>query len=346
MAMEVDKTATVVAWRDLFERSRAARDPALKWGPTLQCTVRNTARALVTLHTTQQLVALCQARCVPFFVQHQRKLDGRYFTGLVTQAYSRNGQLAFKVLYPYSVDHYYEGTLYDTLSGAACTMYADYNREKMAAERQDTPFVRKANSNGWCHLLVEVNCPSDRCDDHSPYQFLRHMEDVFPRKLRERLAHSLPCEFNLAVLPPAVVVPHDLDLGHLMDERKVARAALSPKDLHRVDSVAGMLRTLVTRYVERVFPDAACRGLVIDALNAARAHPTFCKSHAVFLRELHGMLGEEAVVSTARPRRAELPDPQPVGAAPTRPSRTKRRRGVDQWADECDVMLDGLLDGL
>lgn len=335
MATEVDKTVTLVAWRDLFPRSKG-RGGAPMWGPTLECTARHTPRALVTLQCTQDLVALCQARCVPFFVRHQRKLDGRFFTGLVTEAYSRNGQLAFKVLYPYTLDHYYEGTLYDTLSGAACTMYADYNREKMVAERQDTPFVRKANSNGWCHLMVEVNCPSDRCDDHSPYQFLRHMEDVFPRKLRERLAHGLACQFNAAVLPPAVVVKHDLDLGHLMDERKAARAALSPKDLHRVDAVAGMLRTLVARYAAQLFPDEACRAQVVQALNAERAQPHFCKSHAVFLRELHDMLGAEPLVARAKAK-AERRDKRP---------RATRHRAADEVALERDAVLDGLLEGM
>ena len=174
----MNKAVEIVAWPDLFERSKKARDflRLPKWGRTLNCAVKSTRALTVTLNSTQDLVNLCQNECVPFLVQHKRKLDGRMFTGLVTQAYSNNGKLAFKVLYPYKPGYHYEGVLYETLSGAACRMYADYNECKMSREKQATPFVQKANSNGWCHLLCEVNCNGEECDDHSSFEFVRHME--------------------------------------------------------------------------------------------------------------------------------------------------------------------------
>lgn len=289
----MEKTVTTAAWPDLFERTKRSKDflRTPKWGRTLQCAVRAPPAALVTLRNTQELVELCQARCIPFLVRHQRKLDDRFFTGLVTQAYSVNGRLTFKVLYPYRPGHHYEGTLYETLSGGACRMYADYNTAKMARERQAVPFVRKANSNGWCHLMCEVNCAAAGCDDHTPYEFVRHMEDVFPRALRERLSNNLPCEFHTGFLPASVHVPHDLELDHLIDPARLSRGTLTPKEVHAVDAAVGMLRTAAALYAQEAFTNDVCREQLCHALQGTAARTTVPAHARMMVQLLHDVVG-------------------------------------------------------
>lgn len=303
------KEVSVVAWPDLFERTKRTKDILClpKWGRTLQCAVRATDASTVTLHNTQELVALCQAQCIPFLVRHQRKVDGRFFTGLVTEAYSINGRLAFKVLYPYRPGHHYEGTLYETLSGAACRMYADYNECKMARERQAVPFVRKANSNGWCHLMCEVACGTRGCDDHTPYEFVRHMENVFPRKLRERLSNGEPCHFHTGFLPPAVEVNHDLQLDHLIDPARLSRSTLTGKEIHAVDAAVSVLRTAVRLYAQEAFANEACRDQVCHALQATDAQADVPAHARAIAQRLHRVV---------------------AGMVPPEPQRKRRKKAV------------------
>lgn len=288
----MEKSVEVVAWPDLFERSKKARDflRLPKWGRTLHCAARSTRELTVTLNNTQELVNLCQAQCVPFLVQHQRKLDGRMFTGLVTQAYSSNGRLAFKVLYPYKPGYHYEGVLYETLSGAACRMYADYNEYKMSREKQATPFVQKANSNGWCHLMCEVNCSGDDCNDHSPFEFVRHMENVFPPLLRKRLSNNLPCEFHTGFLPAPVQVNHSLELDHLMDPKRMTRTELTKQELSAVDAAASVLRTISVLYAQETFTNEICRQQLYRSLQTQSTKTEVPKKHRVIVVQLQEII--------------------------------------------------------
>lgn len=194
---------------------QSVSDPKLKRTKQLlfQCQQRP---QLLVVYTTQQLVDYINAHHVPFYVKHQRQTTTDIFFGLVTELYTCNNRVCFKVLYPYDPQHLAIGRLYTQLSAASSAMYADYSLQKTRELCSNKPCVETPNSNGWEHLLAQVPCArSDH--DHAPYAYSIHLNHMLPPKMREALRQGTPCEINLAMLPQPVAVPHSLQLDHLID---------------------------------------------------------------------------------------------------------------------------------
>jgi len=208
-ALFVETPGQVQTW----EQSLA--DPKLKRTKQLlfQCQQRP---LLYVVHTTQQLVDYINAHHVPFYVKHQRQTTMDVFFGLVTELYTCNNRVCFKVLYPYDPQHLAIGRLYTQLSAASSAMYADYSLQKTRELASNKPCVETPNSNGWEHLLAQLPCPHTD-HDHTPYAYSIHLNHMLPPKMREALRQGTPCEINLAMLPQPVTVTHSLQLDHLID---------------------------------------------------------------------------------------------------------------------------------
>jgi hypothetical protein len=102
-------------------------------------------------------------------------------------------------------------------------MYRDYS-QVLSFNKQKQ--VKVPNSNGWEHLMLEIPCADSH--DHTPYEFLIHLHEVFPSRLRSALKNGVHCEINLAILPPRIAVSHTLELDHLR-AKKVERPPPVPK---------------------------------------------------------------------------------------------------------------------
>lgn len=168
------------------------------------------------VYSTQQLVDYINAHHVPFFVKHQRQTTLDMFFGLVTELYTCNNRVCFKVLYPYDPQHLAIGRLYTQLSAASSAMYADYSLHKTREVGSTRPCVETPNSNGWEHLLAQLPCAHTN-HEHQPYAYSLHLNHMLPSKMREALRQGIPCEINLSMLPQPVVVTHGLQLDHLID---------------------------------------------------------------------------------------------------------------------------------
>jgi len=267
----------VTPWPALFYKTKKLSNGTKelqqvpKWGTTLACSVDAFQKERVVVQTAAQLAELCQSRCIPFLVKHQRSLEDklysdkvREFVGLVTEAYTENNKLAFKVLYPYDQRFYSEGKLYKNVSGAACKMYSDYNVCKTAREKKERPCVMTTNSNGWEHLVCQVSCDAQKCNDHSPFEFKRRLHHIFPKRLRDLLQQNVACEFNAAVLPARVVVNHPLQLDHLA--LSDIQSSMSLEESRMVTDAVLMCKSLLYSFAQEIFPTQEAFDLFIKSM--------------------------------------------------------------------------------
>jgi hypothetical protein len=193
---------------------QSVADPKLK--RTKQVLFNCQSPQLYVVCSTQQLVDYINAHHVPFYVKHQRQTTVDVFYGLVTELYTCNNRVCFKVLYPYDPQHLGVGRLYTQLSAASSAMYADYSLHKTRESGSNKPCVETPNSNGWEHLLAQLPC-AHTDHEHTPYMYSLHLNHILPPKMREALRQGTPCEINLSMLPQPVVVSHSLQLDHLID---------------------------------------------------------------------------------------------------------------------------------
>lgn len=207
---------------------------------------------LYVVHSTQQLVDYINAHHVPFYVKHQRQTTLDIFFGLVTELYTCNNRVCFKVLYPYDPQHLAVGRLYTQLSAASSAMYADYSLHKTRESGSNKPCVETPNSNGWEHLLAQLPC-AHTDHDHTPYMYSLHLNHVLPPKMREALRLGTPCEINLAMLPQPVAVSHSLQLDHLIDAADTLEDATDkqPTEGERLTALASATRCALLRMLHQ-----------------------------------------------------------------------------------------------
>lgn len=175
--------------------------------------------ALQLIHSQHELVQYINAHCMPFYVQHIRQTNCRFFLGLAVEAYLSNNKLNMKVLYPYHPHHLGLGVLYPTLSAASSKMYEDYSEQKAWEEQLAKQPVNIKNSNGWEHLVAPLPC-SYADHGHEPHAFSLHINHMFPLAMRRALQQGRSVELNLHMLPQQLQVAHTLDLEHLAFEAK------------------------------------------------------------------------------------------------------------------------------